>query len=62
MPHLIRLPHIASARDLLFGVLVFTSMRKDKMQLYSIIVVLGEYFALLTFIISLKIFGSKLFW
>ena len=62
MPHLIHLPHIASARDLVFGVLVFTSMRKDKMQLYSIILVLGEYVALLTFILSLKISGSKLFW
>ena len=62
MPHLIHLPHIASTRDLLFGVLVFTSMRKDRMQLYSIILVLGEYFALPTFILSLKISGSKLFW
>ena len=62
VPHLIHLPHIASTRDLLFGVLVFTSMRKDKMQLYSIILVLGEYFALLTFILTFKISGSKLFW
>ena len=62
VPHLIHLPHIASTRDLLFGLLVFTSMRKDKMQLYSIIFVLGEYFALVTFILSLKISGSKLFW
>ena len=63
VPHLIHLPHIASTRDLLlFGVLVFTSMRKDKMQLYSIILVLGEYFALVTFILSLKISGNRLFW
>ena len=41
---------------------VFTSMRKDKMQLYSIILVLGKYFALVTFILSLKISGSRLFW
>ena len=62
VPHLIHLPHIASTRDRLFGVLVFTSMRKDRMQLYSIILVLGEYFALPTFILSLKISSSKLFW
>ena len=63
VPHLIHLPHIASTRDRLFGVLmVFTSMRKERMQLYSIILVLGEYFPLPTFILSLKISGNKLFW
>ena len=54
--------HIASKGDLLFGVQVFTSMRKDKMQLYSIILVLGKYFPLVTFILSLKRSGSRLFW
>ena len=71
VPHLIHLPHIASTKDLLFGfcfpfvcsvLLVFPSMRKDKMQLYSIILVLGKYFALATFIFSLKISVSRLFW
>ena len=65
MPHLGATPYpsfsFTSTRDLLFGVLVFPSMRKDKMQLYSVILVLGKYFALITFILSLKIFGSRLF-